>query len=87
MDIKGNLKIKTFLGTSRNAVLTQIWVALCVYLLLAFLKFKAKLDTSMQQMLRLLQLNLFERRNLIELFKPPEKKAPVYTQFLLFQNL
>lgn len=85
--IKGNLKIKTFLGTSRNAVLTQIWVALCVYLLLAFLKFKAKLDTSMQQMLRLLQLNLFERRNLIELFKPPEKKAPVYTQFLLFQNL
>jgi len=39
--IKGNLKIKTFLGTSRNAVLTQIWIALSVYLLLAFLKFKA----------------------------------------------
>ena len=39
--IKQNLKIKTFLGTSHNAVLTQIWIALCVYLLLAFLKFKA----------------------------------------------
>ncbi|GAM10162.1 hypothetical protein OR1_02450 [Geobacter sp. OR-1] len=35
--IKQNLKIKTFLGTSENAVLTQIWVALCVYLVLAYL--------------------------------------------------
>ena len=66
--IKSNLKIKTFLGTSRNAVLTQIWIALIVYLLLAFLKFQAKLCASLQQILRLLQLNLFERRNLIDLF-------------------
>ncbi|MGI6657325.1 MAG: IS4 family transposase [Desulfobulbus sp.] len=65
--IKGNLKIKTFLGTSRNAVLTQIWIALSVYLLLSFLKFKAKLGVPLQQMLRLLQLNLFERRDFIEL--------------------
>jgi hypothetical protein len=47
----GNLKVETFLGTSRNAVLTQIWIALCVYLFLAFLKFRAKLDLFMQQML------------------------------------
>lgn len=85
--IKGNLKIKTFLGTSRNAVLTQIWIALSVYLLLAFLKFKAKLGVSLQQMLRLLQLNLFERRNLLELFKPPIKQHTVSTQLFLFQNL
>ena len=39
--IKQNLKIKTFLGTSSNAVLTQVWIALIVYLLLAFLKFSA----------------------------------------------
>jgi putative transposase len=50
--------------------MTQIWIALCVYLLLAFLKFRAKLHLSMQQMLRLLQLNLFERRDLLALFKP-----------------
>ena len=85
--IKENLKIKTFLGTSRNAVLTQIWIALCVYLLLSFLKFKAKLGLSLQQMLRLLQLNLFERRNLIELFKPPDPQPPDCRQFLLFQKL
>ena len=82
--IKENLKIKTFLGTSRNAVLTQIWIALCVYLLLSFLKFKAKLGLSLQQMMRLLQLNLFERRNLIELFKPPDHQPIDCRQFLLF---
>lgn len=85
--IKGNLKIKTFLGTSQNAVLTQIWIALCTYLFLAFLKFKVKLGVSMQQMLRLLQLNLFERRNLIELFKPPDTQHIDCRKFLLFHNL
>jgi hypothetical protein len=85
--IKQNLKIKTFLGTSQNAVLTQIWIALCVYLLLAFLKFKAKLGISMQQMLRLLHLNLFERRNLIELFKPPGPQPVDFVQFSLWAKL
>jgi transposase len=85
--IKQNLKVKTFLGTSKNAVLTQIWIAMCVYLLLAFLKFKARLGISMQQMLHLLQLNLFERRNLIELFKPPEPQPAECRQFLLFEKL
>ena len=82
--IKQNLKVKTFLGTSKNAVLTQIWIALCVYLLLAFLKFKAKIDLSMQQMLRLLQLNLFERRDLLALLKPPEPQLVECRQFFLF---
>ena len=67
--IKQNLKIKSFLGTSKNAVMTQIWIALCVYLLLAFLKFQSKLKKSMQQILRLLQLNLFEKRDLMALLR------------------
>jgi putative transposase len=67
--IKQNLKIKSFVGTSKNAVLTQIWIALCVYLLLAFIKFQSKLKKSMQQILRLLQLNLFEKRDLIALLR------------------
>ena len=79
--IKQNLKIKTFLGTSANAVLTQVWIALCVYLLLAYLRFKAKLRSSMQQILRVLQLNLFARRNLIELFKPPPVQPTVFPRF------
>ena len=85
--IKQNLKIKTFFGTFRNAVLTQVWIALCVYLLVAFLNFKAKLRSSMQQILRILQLNLFSRRNLIELFKPPDRQPIVSPKLLLWKNL
>jgi len=67
--IKQNLKIKTFVGTSKNAVMTQIWIAVCVYLLLAFIKFQSKMQKSMQQILRLLQLNLFEKRDLMALLR------------------
>ncbi len=56
-----------FTGTSKNAAMTQIWIALRVYLLLAFLKFQSSLTRSMQQLLRLLHLNLFEKRDLIAL--------------------
>jgi putative transposase len=49
--IKQNLKIKTFFGTSRNAVLTQVWIALIAVLLLAFYKFKAKLGQTLTQVL------------------------------------
>ncbi len=85
--IKQNLKIKTFFGTSRNAVLTQVWIALCVYLLIAYLNFKSKLGSSMQQILRVLQLNLFERRALVDLFKPPDRQQPVSPQLLLWEQL
>ena len=67
--IKQNLKIKSFLGTSKNAVMTQIWIALCVYLLLAYLKFQSKTRKSMQQILRLLQTNLFEKWILLDLIR------------------
>ena len=65
--IKQNLKIKSFIGTSKNAVMTQIWIALCVYLLLAFIKFQSNMNKSMQQILRVLPLNLFEKRDLYAL--------------------
>ena len=70
--IKQNLKIKSFLGTSRNAVLTQVWVAMCVFLILAFMKFMAGLGFSISRILRLLQINLFERRDLMKLLKPDD---------------
>ena len=86
--IKQQLKVKTFLGTSPNAVLTQLWIALCVYLLLSFLKFKARLGISLTTILRLLQLNLFERRYLMDLLKPPDKYLPtVSPQLLLWSKL
>lgn len=72
--IKQNLKIKSFVGTSKNAVMTQIWIALCMYLLISYIKFQSKLGKSMQQILRLLQLNLFEKRDLMALLRgdPPD---------------
>jgi len=86
--IKQQLKVKTFLGTSPNAVLTQLWIALCVYLLLSYLKFKARLGISLTTILRLLQLNLFERRYLMDLLKPPDKYQPtVSPQLLLWSKL
>ena len=83
--VKQNLKIKSFIGTSKNAVLTQVWIALCMYLLLAFIKFQSKLKKSMQQILRLLQLNLFEKRDLMALLKgdPVRDKEPDASQMVL----
>ena len=65
--IKQNLKVKSFVGTSRNAVMTQLWIAMCMYLLVSHLKFASRLGWSRAEILRLLQLNLFERRPLGDL--------------------
>ena len=83
--IKQNLKIKSFVGTSKNAVMTQIWIAMCVYLLIAFLKFQSELTKSMQQLLRLLQLNLFDKRDLMALLRgdPPDDRLPDANQMTL----
>jgi putative transposase len=72
--LKQNLKLKGFYGTSKNAVLTQIWIALCVALLVAYLKFASMLDLSFQKILRLLDTNLFLRRDLRALLegRPPD---------------
>jgi len=84
--IKQNLKIKSFLGTSMNAVLTQLWVAMCMYLLLAYLKYSCKLGRGMISLLRLLQLNLFEKRNLIALLRggPPGAQGSTAQRELRF---
>jgi hypothetical protein len=73
--IKQNLKIKAFIGNSENAVLTQIYAALIVYLLLCYLKFVCHLSITLQNCIRILQLNLFRTCTLQELFDPPEQVA------------
>jgi len=79
--VKQNLKIKTFLGTTKNAVLTQIWIAMIIYLMLAYIKFSSKLGISLQTISRLLQLNLFERRDLMMLLNPrPDVPDPEFAQ-------
>ena len=69
--IKQNLKIKAFIGNSRNAVMTKIYVALIAYLLLCMFKYLSKVSASLQSIIRVLQINLFSRCSLEELFKPP----------------
>jgi len=64
--IKQNLKIKTFLGTSYNAVMTQIWVAMIYYLLLRFIKFQTKYTYSMQELARIIKELLMENVSLLE---------------------
>jgi len=64
--IKQNLKIKTFLGTSENAVMTQIWVAMIYYLLLSFLKFQTKYSYSMQEFARIIKELLMENISLFD---------------------
>lgn len=65
--IKQNLKIKTFLGTSKNAVLTQIWIAMIYYLLLAYIKFQTKFRKSLLELTRMVREVLLNRINLIDL--------------------
>lgn len=68
--LKQNLKIHAFVGTSKNAVLTQVWIAMCTYLLLAYVKFIAKTSWSVQGILRVLQVNLFAKMDLLTLVRP-----------------
>ena len=74
--IKQRLKVKSFVGTSRNAVLTQLWIAMCVHLLLSFLKFANRIAWSLHEILRVLQLNLFDRRPIMDLLKPKPPDPP-----------
>ena len=62
--IKQNLKIKTFVGTSKNALLIQIWTALIAILLLKFLKFRSSMNWSLSNLVAMLRYNLFTYRDL-----------------------
>ena len=66
--IKQNLRIKAFVGTSANAVKTQIWTAICTYVLVAIIKKRLNITTSMHSVLQALSLTLFETTALYELF-------------------
>ena len=59
--IKQNLQIKTFFGTTENAVKTQIWIAICVYVLVAIIKKELKLSRSLTEILQILSITLFEK--------------------------
>ena len=87
--IKQNLRVKAFYGTSPNAVKTQIWIAMIVYLSLAILKQRYHLEQSLSQLLHFLEVNLFEQKPLISIFQPnvrstQYKAETTYNQLTLF---
>ena len=73
--IKQLLKIKSFVGTSRNALLSQLWVALIAYLLLAYLKFKSKFSWSLYTLCAILPTTIFSKRNLWDWLNDPFHKS------------
>ena len=69
--IKQQLKVKSFVGTSQNALLSQLRVALVAYLLLSYLKFKSKFAWSIYTLCSILPTNLFSKRNLWDWLDAP----------------
>jgi hypothetical protein len=65
--IKQHLRIKAFFGTTENAVKTQIWIAVSVYVLIAIVKKRLNLSASLYELLQILSLTLFERAPLVQL--------------------
>lgn len=74
--IKQNLKIKTFVGTSANAVRTQIWTALISMLLLRYLQLSSRFDWSLANLVALLRMNLFTHRDLMAWINQPFATPP-----------
>lgn len=64
--IKQHLRIKAFFGTSMNAVKTQIWIAISVYVLVAIIKKQLNLDRSMNEILQILSITLFEKTSMFQ---------------------
>ncbi len=64
--IKQHLRIKAFYGTSPNAVKTQIWIAVSIYLLVAIVRKRLGLETSLYQILQILSLSLFEKMPILQ---------------------
>jgi Domain of unknown function (DUF4372)/Transposase DDE domain len=85
--IKQHLRIKAFYGTSENAVKTQIWIAISVYVLVAIVKKRLKLSLSLYTILQILSVSLFEKNPILQALTPTdnnEKETDFRRQLILF---
>jgi IS4 transposase len=85
--IKQHLRIKVFLGTSQNAVRTQIWIAISIYVLVAIVKKELNLSTSLYQILQVVSVTIFERGPILQALQLQdirEKSALFSNQLSLF---
>ena len=72
--IKQHLRIKAFFGTSENAVKTQIWIAVSVYVLVAIIRKRLGLGASLYQILQILSLTLFEKTSILQALQPSDSE-------------
>ncbi len=70
--IKQHLRIKAFFGTSENAVKTQIWIAVSVYVLVTIVRKRLGLDVSLYQILQILSVTLFEKTPILQALQPSD---------------
>jgi len=87
--IKQHLRIKSFYGTSENAVKTQIWIAVSIYVLVAIIKKELKLDRSLNEILQILSITLFEKSPIYQVlsdFYVDMKKPDFRNQLSLFDS-
>jgi transposase len=85
--IKQHLRIKAFFGTSENAVKTQIWIAVSVYVLVAIVRKRMSLDFSLYQILQILSLTLFEKTPILQALQASDPKNSLFddgNQLILF---
>ena len=85
--IKQHLRIKRFFGTSKNAVKSQLWIALSVYVLVAIVKKRLKLEASLYTILQIISISIFEKTPILQAFTKFEytiDKGDTRNQLLLF---
>ncbi len=86
--IKQHLRIKRFLGTSENAVRTQIWCAVATYVLIAIVRKELQLDASLYKCLQILSVSVFEKTEISQALRPartPPELPVVSSQLILFE--
>jgi hypothetical protein len=85
--IKQHLRIKAFFGTSENAVKTQIWIALSAYVLVAIVRKRFALESSLYQILQILSVTLFEKTPILQALQPSDQDENIAdpgNQLILF---
>lgn len=87
--IKQHLRIKSFFGTSQNAVKTQIWIAVSIYVLVAIMKKRLKIDLTLYTILQILSITLFEKMPILQALTTDDYKNKItsgHIQLNLFES-
>jgi hypothetical protein len=87
--IKQHLRIKAFYGTSENAVKTQVWIAISIYVLVAIIKKRLNLDHSLYTILQILSVSLFEKMPILQALEDTTSQiegCQIYNQLELFRS-